>query len=394
MRRAAESRNNRPFMRHLTQAALLPILCFVGLSTASAQQIRPALSSPNQVTQKAEHRGQEASRGMTSTDEQLILNAALRNHARSDSRLDCSHLVHVIYGRAGFSYSYAKSSDLYRGAQGFRRVSRPEPGDLIAWPGHVGIVVNPPQHSFFSKLRAGLGIDFYDAPYWKRRGVAHFYRFVKVPPEEIRTATRRSPSPSLQPVKLAASKVPEVDPDSVDTEDNGTTGARYSPDHESRGSEVAPSRGRVIESTKPEAEQVRQSLNETFVASAGFLRNADLFQSSGTFTIVDELTVQKVKLHGNQGWADVQLIESSRIVSGKLDSKKRSEKQRWILNRVDARRWELVPTADGTFISKNAAVPILAHRLAALTEADSDSDGQEEKAEVAALLSALLQTRK
>jgi hypothetical protein len=89
--------------------------------------------------------------------------------------------VHAIYERAGFSYSYASSAELYAGAGEFRRVWHPRAGDLVVWPGHVGIVVSPAQHAFYSALSTGRGIDSYDAPYWKGRGRPRFYRYVKRP---------------------------------------------------------------------------------------------------------------------------------------------------------------------------------------------------------------------
>jgi hypothetical protein len=58
-------------------------------------------------------------------------------------------------------------------------VTRPQAGDLVVWRGHAGIVVDPVQHVFFSAMRSGLGIDTYDAPYWKERGRVRFYRYIK-----------------------------------------------------------------------------------------------------------------------------------------------------------------------------------------------------------------------
>jgi cell wall-associated NlpC family hydrolase len=98
---------------------------------------------------------------------------------RAGRMRDCSHLVHAIYERAGFSYPYASSFDLYRGTNDFRRVTDPQPGDLVVWRGHVGIVVNPAQSVFFSYLRHGPGTDSYDARYWRRRGQVRFYRYIK-----------------------------------------------------------------------------------------------------------------------------------------------------------------------------------------------------------------------
>lgn len=115
----------------------------------------------------------------SSDDGLAVISAALNSRYREASLSDCSHLVHSIYDQAGFPYSYASSSSVYRGESQFRRVKYPHTGDLVAWPGHLGIVVNPSQHSFYSALRSGPGIDYYDAPYWKSRGPARFFRYVK-----------------------------------------------------------------------------------------------------------------------------------------------------------------------------------------------------------------------
>ena len=95
--------------------------------------------------------------------------------------------MHAIYLQAGFPYPYASSSDLYDGADDFQRVTRPQPGDLVVWAGHVGIVVNPAQRAFFSRLRSGPGVDAYDAQYWKQRGQVKFYRYIKSAPSHVAT---------------------------------------------------------------------------------------------------------------------------------------------------------------------------------------------------------------
>ena len=74
---------------------------------------------------------------------------------------------------------YASSLDLYIGVDEFRRVGRPQPGDLAVWQGHAGIVIDPTQHSFFTVLSSGPGVDSYDSPYWKQRGRPRFFRYVR-----------------------------------------------------------------------------------------------------------------------------------------------------------------------------------------------------------------------
>jgi cell wall-associated NlpC family hydrolase len=126
--------------------------------------------------------GQVATRTLTPDDGLAVIAATLDSSVHLRAKRDCSHLVHAIYDRAGFPYSYVDSSDLYVGTSEFQRVPRPQPGDLVVWRGHVGIVINPSQHVFFSAMRSEPGIDSYDAPDWKRRGQVRFYRYVKRSP--------------------------------------------------------------------------------------------------------------------------------------------------------------------------------------------------------------------
>jgi len=116
---------------------------------------------------------------LTEDDGLSVIAAALDSRTHIGRQNDCSHLVHAIYDRAGFSYRYSSSSDLYEGTDEFRLVKHPQPGDLVVWSGHVGIVVNPAQHAFFSTLTHGPGIDTYDAKYWQGRGPVRFYRYIK-----------------------------------------------------------------------------------------------------------------------------------------------------------------------------------------------------------------------
>jgi cell wall-associated NlpC family hydrolase len=92
------------------------------------------------------------------------------------TELDCSHFVQWLFERAGLYYDYAPSRMLYEGMAGFERVFEPEPGDLIVWPGHVGIV-DPVEETFLSALRSGVKTSSYTSAYWKRRGQPHFLRY-------------------------------------------------------------------------------------------------------------------------------------------------------------------------------------------------------------------------
>ena len=148
-----------------------------------------------------------------SSDQGLaIIGAALEFREPTDPNADCSNLVHAIYERAGFPYSYSNSSELYLGIKEFRRVLHPQPGDLVVWRGHAGIVISPVQHSFFSAMRSGRGVEFYDSPYWQERGQPRFFRYVKAAsrtrfPASIRNAnlkpasSRADPPPALPEIE-------------------------------------------------------------------------------------------------------------------------------------------------------------------------------------------------
>ncbi len=143
-----------------------------GTQTADAQ-------APVKEAQRPHVAHSHAPATLTQDEGLTVIAAALDSRVHASRRIDCSHLVHAIYDEAGFRYPYASSSDLYQGTDEFRRVKHPQPGDLVVWSGHVGIVVNPAQRAVFSTLSHGPGIDTYDAEYWKDRGPVRFYRYIK-----------------------------------------------------------------------------------------------------------------------------------------------------------------------------------------------------------------------
>jgi len=182
-------------MRFHAQCALLFLLLgWLAVPAALAQQKRGRSSAPYQSTGQDPDQ-QSNARPLTLDEGLAILGAALDSRHHAAFRSDCSHFVHGLYVRAGFPYEYVSSSDLYAGVDEFRRVTIPQPGDLAVWHGHVGIVINPAQDSFFSLLRSGPGVDSYNSPYWRRRGHPRFYRYVSsnrdpVLSSSLRTAPR------------------------------------------------------------------------------------------------------------------------------------------------------------------------------------------------------------
>jgi len=167
-------------MRPFWKMAIVFGLCTAGLCTAFAQtDIQDTDDSSATLQNVADKHSSKSEPSLTPDDRLSLLAAALDARVRRETEPDCSHLVHAIYEAAGFSYVYAPSGDLYAGVEGFERVKSPQPGDLVVWRGHVGMVVKPSEHIFFSFLSSGPGTDDYESAYWKHRGRARFYRYVK-----------------------------------------------------------------------------------------------------------------------------------------------------------------------------------------------------------------------
>src|SRR5208282_3997123 len=379
----------------LSKGVLLLLLLYVTAArVALAQEKGTNSNGAYRVTRETPALQQQKPIGfrpLTPSEGLAILGVALDSrHHHADFSADCSHFVHGLYERAGFPYEYASSSDLYSGIDEFRRVASPQPGDLAVWRGHAGIVVNPVQHSFFSVLHSGPGIDSYDAPYWKQRGQPRFFRYVKPAPQlalstPIRTA-------SWKPTVLGKTN-PHETPAEVpwpDTSEDSSNDLAFSPtlaeDHpvHTEISHVA-----VVGYVRPKPQQVSTAFLQACNDSEEMLRGRHLFKSAQPLLVFGHFEVGKVHITGNQGWAEVEIDELILRASGKTELRKRSERQRWSLKRRDDNKsWKLTPSRNATYLPQHTAERILAHELAQLT--DNTSRAQE-KAELARLLAVLFQ---
>ena len=158
--------------------ALTGALALTAMNVSSRAQQASSNSTPMPAVEGPSVR-RAGGQTLNKNDRSSVIAVALHSEKAPHTGHDCSHLVHSIYESAGFPYPYADSEVLYDGVQGFLRVERPRPADLVVWHGHVGIVVRPSGHAFFSLLRTGPGIDDYRSRYWKGRGQPRFYRYIK-----------------------------------------------------------------------------------------------------------------------------------------------------------------------------------------------------------------------
>jgi hypothetical protein len=355
---------------HRLRVLLLWVLVAAGFTVPPGVRGEPGQADGRAAGESPQQNLSQSS--LLNTSEGLtVIGAALETRGRSRSRLDCSHLVHVVYESAGFPYSYASSSDLYAGADDFQPVTRPQAGDLVVWPGHVGIVVNPSQSTFFSALRSGIGVDSYLSPYWKRRGAPRFYRYAKA------MATRRAESkpaaPGLTPavfdVRANIPTLPSVDVDPGDSKVPRTP---------------------IIDAARPGPGEVTQALLLSFSIPPETLRETDVLRLDRPLTVFSRLEVRMVKIHGDQGQAKVRITAPLLLARGQSNLKPRQQTETWPLRRRDPSSWELLLPQDTIYLSRDTAVRILAHQLARIADSENPSASLQQKSQLAKMLNALL----
>jgi len=378
---------------------LCPIwLCFAEVQGASAQSTAAASQSGRNF------------RLMTAAEGREIVTAALEQEQVPSGAQDCSHVVHEFYLDAGFEYPYASSFEIYTGNENFVRVKMPRAGDLIAWPGHVGIIVDPVQHSFYSLVSTGLDTQYYDGPYWKSRGRPRFYRYKVVgadtltarktlPPQRNSNATNQRRGGAVleepSPTESVASHRP-LKPMSERTANNYGPQVPETPDAPDATAEI-PSSIIIAAGTKqPTRDEIADGISELSNAAGSILRSDDPMKLRLPLAIFERFDVEKVEIKRDHGWAHLKVATRALLAGGGMDSKRRNEKVRWELRRTKS-GWEAIAPTDRTYVPQDAAIRNLAAQLARLTESEGAAAHQEivlrQESQLANLLSGLLEKK-
>jgi hypothetical protein len=317
---------------------------------------------------------------------------------------DCSHLVHETYLRAGFDYPYASSFELYAGHESFVGVRNPQAGDLIVWPGHVGIVLDPREHQFFSLVSTGAEAQDYEGPYWRSRGRPRFYRYKVEIGGVLRTAKTQELSRTSRSAKQQDSEVVAEERIPVRTSEPirspkmaaGRTKVVNEPAANLQRITFDLPKSIVIAAgnKQPTSRQVSEGISELSNASGSVLRAADPSKLALPVVIFERLRVERLEIKRGHGWARVQLDTRATIAGGKTDHKRGREQIRWELRRTES-GWEAIMPADRMYVPNDVAVRNLAAQLAWLTEEDGGMAHSEtvprQEAQLANLLSALLE---
>ena len=344
---------------------------------------------------------------MTAAEGREIVTAALERERVPSGEQDCSHVVHEFYVDAGFEYPYASSFEIYTGSENFVRVKTPRAGDLIAWPGHVGIVVDPVERSFYSLVSTGLETQFYDGPYWKSRGRPRFYRYKIVggailnarkslPPQHNSSIRKQSHEAAIlgEPSaveNVASNRRPK--PMSEPTASNYGPQVPETPDAPDAAAEIPSSITIGMGNKQPTRSEIAEGISELGNASGRILRSDDPMKLQLPVVIFERLEVEKVEIKRDHGWAHLRVATRALLAGGGMDSKRRNEKVRWELRRTKS-GWEAFSPTDRTYVQQDAAVRNLAAQLARLTESDGAAAHQEtvlrQESQLANLLSGLL----
>jgi hypothetical protein len=366
------------------------ILWLLGASVALAQVRMPAQQTSF------------APRPITLREGETVVNAAWERERQTARRPDCSHLVHEVYSLAGYPYPYADSFDLYVGTKGFVRVMKPQPGDLIVWRGHVGIVVDPGERSFYSSVTSGLRTEFYDAPQWRARGPARFYRYAAVTRGSLTQANARLPQLTKESVQVIAA--PQVEDSRgnasgvaepiTNSTDSTTT---VTPDLEfplSRPTLEIPLSILVAASReKPTAAEIAGAISELNNGTGNILRGEELSRLARKVIVYDSLSVTRTAFKRTRGSAQARIKSRLTLLGGSIERKPHYENFQWELLRVNG-GWEVLVPKDRVYVPRDVAVRMLAARLASLAQ-DSGGSGSDsslrQQAQIIHALSALFE---
>ena len=373
------------------------IACLLGLAPASAQVSDAPQDKPANT------------RLLTAEEGRSIANAALRQDQPVPGTLDCSHIIHQVYTEAGFEYPYASSFELYAGDDNFTRVRTPHSGDLIVWPGHVGIVVDPDQHNFSSLVSTGFDVQDYESAYWRTRGRPRFYRYKMQAGAELTVANNHGP-PQVSSANRPRSS-PTLVEDTARAESSGMNRPPrpasertpvYGPMPPAEETETAtpfeiPSNVIVAAATKPPTrEEVAEGISELNDAAGSALRSQDPFQGRSPLIIVEQFNITRLEMKRDSGWARLQVESKVSIDKGAVQRKPLHENVRWQLRRLPT-GWEVVVPADRTYVPHDVAVKNLAAQLAQLAQSNAasahDVSVMRQESRIANLLGALLEIK-
>jgi hypothetical protein len=350
--------------------SILPFVLLAVTALCAQSTVQPKAADSDHASDVGDF-----SRPLTWKEGRQIVQMAWQSRSQTDPAIDCSHLVHDVYESAGLHYPYATSNELYAGVDGFKRVRVPQPADLIVWPGHVGIVVDPQQRSFYSSLNSGLKIDSYDAAAWRARGPAHFFRYLLHQGESVVAPKNRN----VQTADLSG------DDNAPATAVGSSKAVPDIPDPPSRVG-IATLHDEIF--LKGERPVGKNTIHEALLKAWNNVseERQDRWDDAQRLTIVETLKVERVRLNGGSGVVEVRIKSAARMRPDGLDTRAATESLNFHLKR-EKQGWRLEDSSGRMYLAGNAAVAAVSERLAGLAR---ENASRADQAQAAALLHSLV----
>lgn len=358
-------------------------LYLAAASTALGQNVRPASTEAHGPRPIARTEGRKILAAIPPTVD-----------VDSESETDCSHLVHDIYEQAGFAYEYVSSRELYIGSANFTRVRVPQAGDLVVWRGHVGIVIDPRQHSFFSVVSSGPDTQFYDSSYWRSRGIARFFRYVTDKPLHADRTLEAADHPDRRLLQVQGdNRSPENHPPSELSKPVPARASHPVPAADVSSSTTVETPREIIlhvAGKNPSPEEIVAAfveLNQNFGES---LRAGSLSSPGKSIVVYRELRVGAVQIKGKRGTALVR-IES---LAGPADTRTGSHlhwREESLEFEKTKRGWVMSPLTDAAYVNREVALRALSARLADLAKnTDATTEQEHEQTQIIRFLDLLV----
>lgn len=286
---------------------------------------------------------------------------------------DCSHLVHLLYSRAGLIYPYQDSRLLYRGVSDFQRVKTPQPGDLAVWLGHVGIVLSPEEKTFLSSVRSGIITESWTAPHWVRRGRPRFYRYRIGPDADMdllakimnddnlssQLATRRNarsetnselPFSAIADSNVASSQQERTDSSVQDTKNTDESDNR------------SPSIVAVIAQRQmPSRRQIEAAIMADSKARAKQLIAGEMLDVTHPFSVFSRLEVGRIKVKHESGSVILEIHETMCQEDGRILPARTMERELSIVRRSD-NVWVISDPRERTYLMEEQALGVFEHQ--------------------------------
>jgi hypothetical protein len=357
-------------------------LCLLPVSAALGQNIRPTSAEAPGPRPLARAEGRKI----------LATIPTVTADDLSESETDCSHLVHEVYERAGFVYDYVSSHQLYIGNTNFTRVRVPQAGDLVVWRGHVGIVIDPREHSFFSFVRSGPDTQFYDSPYWRSRGLARFFRYVTAEPPRAGRTLEAASHPDHVPAQ-GDSRSAQNHPLSELSEAAPARASRPLPgaDASNRAAVETPREiAFQVAGKNPSPEEVATAFVEMNRESGESLGTRGLNRPGKSIIVYRELRVSTVQIRGKRGTALVRIESLGTLADTQTGAPPRWREQSLEFEKTK-RGWVVHPIKDVAYVKREVALQVWSARLADLAKnMDATPEQEREQRQIMRLLNLLV----